>query len=223
MKITICSQCFAVVSVDASDLQVRLGDKVTKVADCPFCDKKLTDTQKIRLDSIKTAVSTESSKGSSQIENILKEKRAHDTNTKPSIEQIVEAKSIPTKGKIFVIEDDHNIIRIIRFTLEKDGYEVIVAMDGQQALVKLNELSSIDLAIIDIMMPKFNGLEVVKMLRADDRFSKLPVIVITAIQDSTTAKTAFSVGADRFFEKPLKLNELTKAVDLLVSESRKGR
>ena len=111
---------------------------------------------------------------------------------------------------LLVVEDDLFNRKLIQAMLSKNEHiNIVEAGDGEEALALLNE-KDIDALLLDIHMPKMNGFEMLKILRADEKHKKLPVIVITS--DEVERKKSFSLGADAFLPKPFRLNELENKV-----------
>lgn len=91
--------------------------------------------------------------------------------------------------KVCIVEDDPDIQEIYKTELTKNGFDVVVASDGVEGLKKIkNELP--DVALIDIMMPKMNGLELVKLLKKDERLAKIPLIMLTNLSDEKSVAKA---------------------------------
>ncbi len=112
--------------------------------------------------------------------------------------------------KILIAEDDSMIMKLIRTRLEKDGYEVITANNGDLALDKIKE-EYFDLIITDIMMPFISGLELVSTVKNTLK-KKTPIIVLSNMHLEATILEAFRLGADDFITKPFSPNELSVRV-----------
>lgn len=104
--------------------------------------------------------------------------------------------------RVFIAEDEPNILESLSFLLGREGWEVTSALDGNAALEQLNNEALPDVVILDIMLPHRNGFEILRQLRASPRTSKLPVIVLTAKGQEKDRKTAQEIGADAFVTKP---------------------
>jgi len=108
--------------------------------------------------------------------------------------------------KILICEDEEIMLTALEFRLRKQGYKVILAEDGKEAKEKIiNEAP--DFIVADIMMPYVNGLELISFVRKEQK-SKLPIIIISALDKDETVLEAFRLGADDFITKPFKPNEL---------------
>ena len=116
---------------------------------------------------------------------------------------------------VLVADDDDDIRDLVAFRLDRAGYEVLRAGDGQQALELAREHRP-DLAVLDVMMPKLTGYEVTRELRADDATSRIPVILLTArVQEADVAR-GFEAGADDYVKKPFSPQELKARVQAVL-------
>lgn len=104
--------------------------------------------------------------------------------------------------KILIADDEPDIIEIISYNLQLHGYEVITAKDGDQAIQKAKQ-SLPDLIILDIMMPKKNGIEVCKILRSQPEFADTIIVFLTALNDELSHVKGLEYGADDFISKPI--------------------
>lgn len=111
---------------------------------------------------------------------------------------------------ILLAEDETLVARMLSYRLEKEGYTVLIANDGKQALECLRQTTP-DLVITDLMMPYHNGLEIVEYVKKSVS-SRIPVIVLSAAGHEPTVLKAFSLGADDFAIKPFSPNELVSRV-----------
>ena len=114
--------------------------------------------------------------------------------------------------KILVIDDEENIRNLIKLRLEKEGYEVFLAKNGEDALDSVYK-NYFDLCIVDVMMPKIDGFEFVKRIRADN--FNMPIIMVTARTQLTDKKTGFSLGIDDYMTKPIEFDELILRIKAL--------
>ena len=120
--------------------------------------------------------------------------------------------------RILVVDDDPLIVRLVRMHLDKAGYQVLVAMDGEQALeVCANELPN--LVILDLMLPKQDGYEVCRSIR---EFSLVPVVMLTAKGEQVDKLRGFEMGADDYLTKPFAPAELMARVQAVLRRSRLG-
>jgi len=112
------------------------------------------------------------------------------------------------KSKVLIVDDEQDIRELIKFYVNKEGYDVIEAKDGEEAL-EIFETEYIDLAIIDVMMPKMDGFELVENIK---EFKDVPCIMLTAKAESKDKLRGFSVGVDDYVVKPFDPNELMARV-----------
>ncbi len=117
--------------------------------------------------------------------------------------------------RILVADDDDDILSLVAFRLERSGYEVIKAHDGEQALRLVREKRPA-LAVLDVMMPKLNGYEVTRKIRTDAALSQLPVILLTARAQDSEVDAGHESGADDYIKKPFSPQDLTGRVEALV-------
>lgn len=111
------------------------------------------------------------------------------------------------KEKILIVEDDRNISKLLKYNLEKEGYEAKVAKTGELALKYLNE-DNFDLVILDIMLPKIDGFEVCRTIKQDKKLASLPIIILTAKGEEVDKVVGFELGADDYVVKPFSPREL---------------
>jgi len=120
-----------------------------------------------------------------------------------------------TKGKkILIADDEPDILEIIQYNLVKEGYEVITAKDGDEALVKAKN-NKPDLIILDIMMPKKNGTEVCEILRSQPAFKNTLIVFLTALNDESSHIKGLETGADDYVSKPVSPKVLVSRVNAL--------
>lgn len=112
------------------------------------------------------------------------------------------------KGKILICDDEADILEVLELYLEKEGYEVIKAMDGEEALQKAN--NNIDLMILDIMMPKIDGYKVVKEIR---KLYTMPIIMISAKTQDIDKILGLDLGCDDYITKPFNPLEVMARVN----------
>jgi len=119
------------------------------------------------------------------------------------------------KPKILVVDDEPHIVRAIEYSLEKEGYDIVTAYNGEEALAKVKELKP-DLVLSDVMMPKKNGLEVCKILKEDKNTQFIPVVIVTALKEHDERIKGIEAGADDFLTKPIDQRELLIRVKSLL-------
>ena len=112
---------------------------------------------------------------------------------------------------VLVADDEQDILNLVRFRLERDGLRVVCASDGAEAL-ELARAERPALCVLDVMMPKLTGLEVLQQLRADPQTAGTRVILLTARGQDTDVDQGFEVGADDYVTKPFSPQELRRRV-----------
>ena len=117
---------------------------------------------------------------------------------------------------VLVADDDEDILGLVAFRLERGGYTVIVARDGEEAL-ELAVQERPDLAVLDVMMPKVDGFEVTRRLRADEATSRMPIILLTAKSQDVDVQQGFEAGADDYIRKPFSPDELRARVQAILA------
>lgn len=119
------------------------------------------------------------------------------------------------KGNILLIDDSTALAESLASILRMEDYQVIIVSNGARALAQI-EKNIPDLVITDMLMPEMNGIELIKRLRAQERFQKLPVIALSADARDDRSKEGLSAGANLFFTKPFDENELIEAIEKLL-------
>jgi len=119
--------------------------------------------------------------------------------------------------KILIAEDSPTILEIVKNILEQEGYSVITATDGLEALTKAKKESP-DLIILDLMLPKVDGYKVCGMLKFDKNFSRIPIIILTARAGEEDKKMASDVKADEYIVKPFEPEAFLPKVKKLLKE-----
>jgi len=109
---------------------------------------------------------------------------------------------------ILVADDEPHIGRIIKMKLEQGPFRVTLAYDGQEALDFVNNGEQLDLVLLDLMMPKLSGLDVLKRIREQERFKSLPCIILTAGGEAKHERDALELGATQFLTKPFSPKKL---------------
>ncbi len=113
--------------------------------------------------------------------------------------------------KILVADDDQSLVRTLTWILKENGYEVVVAPGGEALITRLEEERP-NLLLLDIMMPKTDGLQLLQRLKADDRFRDLPVLMISSMPPEEATVKALGLGAADFIPKPFRVRELLARV-----------
>jgi two-component system alkaline phosphatase synthesis response regulator PhoP len=123
-----------------------------------------------------------------------------------------------SKGKILVVDDEIYIVHILDFSLGMEGYEVVTALDGEQALEKVKSEKP-DLIVLDIMMPKLDGYEVCKSIKSNSATQNIPVILLSAKGRNVDQKMGFDVGADDYITKPFSPRKLVERINQLLGQT----
>jgi DNA-binding response OmpR family regulator len=109
---------------------------------------------------------------------------------------------------ILVADDEPHIGRIIKMKLEQGPFKVSLAYDGEEALALIDSDEQVDLALLDLMMPKLSGLDVLRKIREQEKFKSLPCIILTAGGDAKHERDALALGATHFLTKPFSPKKL---------------
>ena len=118
--------------------------------------------------------------------------------------------------KVLVADDEPNIVISLEFLMKREGYEVSVARDGQEALEAIRRLRP-DLVLLDVMMPLRSGLEVLQAVRADEAVAGTRILMLTAKGRETDMAKGLALGADVYMTKPFSTRELAERVRGLLS------
>jgi phosphate regulon transcriptional regulator PhoB len=124
--------------------------------------------------------------------------------------------------RILVIEDDPDIVELLRYNLEKEDFHVTSAADGKKGL-ELVRRGSVDLVILDLMLPQLSGLEVCKEIRRSPELSSLPVIVLTARGEEWDRVLGLELGADDYVTKPFSIREMVARVRALLRRAEREK
>jgi DNA-binding response OmpR family regulator len=116
---------------------------------------------------------------------------------------------------VLAADDDEDILELVAFRLERSGYTVLRARDGEEALRVALEAKP-DLAVLDVMMPKLDGFELTRKLRAEEATSRMPIILLTARAQDADVQAGFDAGADDYLRKPFSPQELRARVQAIL-------
>jgi len=125
-----------------------------------------------------------------------------------------------TNGKVLIADDEPDILEILKYNLEKEGYQVSTARDGNEALDKARQYKP-HLIVLDMMMPKKSGMEVLELLRLQPAFRDTLIMFLTALNDETTQLKGFSTGADDYVSKPVSTSVFVSKVNALFRRVKK--
>ncbi len=115
------------------------------------------------------------------------------------------------KPKVLVIEDERSLVEVLSCNLEREGFEVVVALDGQEGL-RQAQLKLPDLVVLDLMLPGKPGLEVCRELRMGPRTREIPIIMVTAKAEESDELVGFATGADDYVTKPYSMKVLVQRI-----------
>jgi DNA-binding response OmpR family regulator len=123
-----------------------------------------------------------------------------------------------TKGRILIVEDEKDIARLLKYNLEKEGYQTFTAFDGEAGLA-LARKEKPDLLLLDLMLPKMDGMTVCRTLRQE---SKVPILMLTAKKEEIDKILGLELGADDYVTKPFSVRELLARVKTILRRSQSG-
>ncbi|MBP9755227.1 MAG: response regulator, partial [Phenylobacterium sp.] len=122
---------------------------------------------------------------------------------------------------ILVVEDEDALSTLLQYNLEKEGYDVAVAMDGEEALTQVSERLP-DLVVLDWMLPKVSGIEVCRRLRQRTETRNIPIIMLTARGEESDRIRGLDTGADDYIIKPFAMSELSARIRAVLRRIRPG-
>lgn len=114
--------------------------------------------------------------------------------------------------KILVVDDEKDITETLSFMLKANGYDVITAFDGENGLKAAKEENP-DLIILDVMMPKINGYKIARLLKYDNKYKHIPIIMVTARGQDTDKLIGEETGADVYITKPFEFEEILNSIN----------
>ena len=116
------------------------------------------------------------------------------------------------KKRILVVDDELDLLMVIKLRLEASGYDVTTATDGLEGLNAARR-DKPDLIVLDIMLPKMNGYKVARFLKFDEEYKKIPIVMLTALAGEEDRSTGMETGADVYLTKPFDTQKLLDAVE----------
>ncbi len=119
---------------------------------------------------------------------------------------------MPDSSTILLVDDEDSVQKLLSYPLERDGFRVLAAKDGEEALAKFSQ-EPVDLVVLDLMLPRLDGLEVCKRIRAQ---STVPIIMLTARDDELDKVLGLELGADDYITKPFSIREFRSRVRALL-------
>jgi len=117
--------------------------------------------------------------------------------------------------RVLIIEDDRDIVELVRYNLANEGFQVSAARDGSTGLSQVKK-SPPDVLLLDLMLPKLPGLEICKEIRRDPSLNRLPILMLTARGDEADRVVGLEIGADDYVTKPFSPRELVARVKALL-------
>lgn len=113
--------------------------------------------------------------------------------------------------KILIVDDEPDIVEVLKYPLEANGYECICAYDGETGLKHAKELMP-DLMILDVMLPKINGFKISRLLKYDAKYKDIPILMVTARSQDNDKLIGEETGADEYITKPFQIDEILEKV-----------
>jgi two-component system alkaline phosphatase synthesis response regulator PhoP len=123
------------------------------------------------------------------------------------------------KHTILVVDDEDDIVEMVRYNLTKEGYDVVGASNGEDA-IRMAKKAAPDLIILDLMLPGVDGLDVCRVLKNDDRTNHIPIIMLTAKGEETDIVLGLELGADDYITKPFSLKVLRARVKAVIRRTK---
>ncbi len=120
------------------------------------------------------------------------------------------------KKKILLVDDEQDMVYAVKMQLEASGFKVLTAQDGQEGLDKARAEKP-DLIILDLMLPMIDGYKVCRMLKFDEKYKNIPVIIYTARAQEADEKLGYEVGADAYMTKPFDPKKLLAKINELLN------
>jgi len=126
------------------------------------------------------------------------------------------------RSRVLVVDDEPDLVRILEFGLKAAGYEVVTASDGQEGLKKAREVQP-DIILLDLMLPKLDGYKVCRLLKFDERYKQIPIMILSARTQEGDQTLAHEMGANRFMTKPYEFAEILEHIQALLKEAAAAR
>jgi two-component system, OmpR family, response regulator VicR len=118
--------------------------------------------------------------------------------------------------KVLVVDDEKDVVETLKNRLMREGYDVVVAFDGEEALAKVKETNP-DIILLDLMMPKLNGFEVLKQVRENFKDKWRPIIIISASNELEAVKKSYNLEADHYLSKPATMDNVLRGIRIMIS------
>ena len=124
-----------------------------------------------------------------------------------------------SKPRILIVDDEPDLLTVLKIGLETEGYEVLTASDGEQGLAIARQAMP-DLMVLDLMLPRMDGYKVCRTLKFDERYKRIPIFILSARSGETDRRLALELGADEFHSKPYNMRELVARVRARIDAAR---
>ena len=122
------------------------------------------------------------------------------------------------RARVLIVDDEPDLIHILEFGLKAAGYQVDVAADGQEGLKKARDTRP-DIILLDLMLPKLDGYKVCRLLKFDERYRQIPIIILSARTQEGDQSLAKEMGANLFVTKPYEFSEILAHIEALLKAS----
>jgi len=119
--------------------------------------------------------------------------------------------------RILIVDDEVDLVETVRFPLELEGFDVLVSYNGEDALSQARKEKP-DLIILDLMLPKLDGYKVCRLLKFDERYKHIPILMLTAKTQEKDKALGMETGADEYITKPFEMDALMEKVKLYLSK-----
>ena len=116
-----------------------------------------------------------------------------------------------SKPRVLIVDDEPDLLSVLHFGLEVEGFDVLEASDGEQGLNMAREHTP-DLIVLDLMLPRMDGYKVCRALKFDERYRRIPVFILSARSGETDRRLALDLGADAFLTKPYDMKDLVSRI-----------
>ena len=123
--------------------------------------------------------------------------------------------------RVLLVEDEHDVIRLLKYNLEREGFVVNYTTEGSLALAEVRH-STPDVILLDLMLPGMDGLEVCRQIRRNDQYSSIPIIMLTAKSSETDRVIGLELSADDYITKPFSMRELVARIRALLRRRERG-
>ena len=123
--------------------------------------------------------------------------------------------------RILIVDDEPDLLAVLRFGLDVEGFEVLEASDGEQGLAMAREHTP-DLMVLDLMLPRMDGYKVCRALKFDERYRRIPIFILSARSGDTDRQLAMDVGADQYITKPYDMRDLVSRIRARIAPEREA-